>query len=70
MSFSMSLLLAVLAAGDGGAVPAPTQRATIPPSAFTVFKEDSGPVNYYSVGEDNGSRSSAACTGPGWGTSC
>jgi len=55
MSFSMSLLLAVLAAGDGGAVPAPTQRATIPPSAFTVFKEDSGPVNYYSVGEDNGS---------------
>jgi hypothetical protein len=55
MSFSMSLLLAVLAAGDGGAVPAPAHRATIPPSAFTVFKEDSGPVNYYSVGEDNGS---------------
>jgi len=54
MSLSMSLLLATLVASDGGVVsaPAPTHRAAIPPGAFTVFKEDSGPVNYYSVGED------------------
>src|SRR5262249_45418833 len=54
MSISMSLLLAALVAGDGGAVPAPapTHRTVIPPGAFTVFKEDSGPVNYCSVGED------------------
>ena len=54
MSISMFLLLTALAAGDGSTVPgpAPMHRATIPPSAFTVFKEDSGPVNYYSVGED------------------
>ena len=42
--------------GDGGTVPAagPAHRVVIPPSAFTVFKEDAGPVNYYSVTEDAG----------------
>jgi len=56
MSISMFLLLTALAAGDGSTVPgpAPMHRATIPPSAFTVFKEDSGPVNYYSVGSEEG----------------
>lgn len=54
MSISMSLVLAAIVASNGGAAPvsAPTRRAVIAPSAFTVFKEDSGPVNYYSVGED------------------
>ena len=48
MTFSMAVLLVSLAAGDGGAVPvsAPAHRVVIPPSDFTVFKEDSGPVNY------------------------
>ena len=57
MSFTMCLLLSALAAGEAPAVsgPAPLRRATIPPSAFTVFKEDSGPVNYYSVSEEDGS---------------
>ena len=54
MSISMSLVLAAFVASGGQAVPvpAPTHRAVIAPSAFTVFKQDSGPVNYYSVGED------------------
>ena len=53
MPFSMSLLLVALVASDGGTVPAPpAHRTTISPGAFTVFKQDSGPVNYYSVGED------------------
>jgi hypothetical protein len=56
MSVSMCLLLSALAAGVGPAVSgaAPPRRATIPPGAFTVFKEDSGPVNYYSVAEEQG----------------
>ena len=54
MSISMSLLLAAFVASNGVTVSAsaPTHRAVIPPGSFTVFKEDSGPVNYYSVGED------------------
>src|SRR5262245_23174104 len=56
MIFSMAVVLVALATGDGGGVPvsAPPHRVVIPPGAFTVFKEDSGPVNYYSVGEDGG----------------
>src|SRR4029453_3673785 len=56
MIFSMAAVLVALAAGDGGAVPvsAPAHRGVIPPRDFTVFKEDSGPVNYYSVGEEGG----------------
>ena len=61
-----ALLILAAASTDGGtdAEPAPAatappasparQRTVIPPSAFTVFKEDSGPVNYYSVGSDEG----------------
>ena len=52
MPFSMSLLLVALVASDGGTVPAPAHKTTLPPGAFTVFKQDSGPVNYYSVGQD------------------
>ncbi|HEY1335807.1 MAG TPA: DUF3047 domain-containing protein [Myxococcaceae bacterium] len=56
MSISTPLLLAAFVASDGATVPAAAEahRLTIPPSAFTVFKQDSGPVNYYSVAEDAG----------------
>src|ERR1700745_50998 len=67
MSFSMSLLLVALAASDGGSVPAPAHRSTSPPGAFTVFKQDSGPVNYYSVGEDGGTPILRAVYRPGLG---
>jgi len=67
MIFSMSLLLVALAASDGGTVPAPAHRTTIPPGAFTVFKQDSGPVNYYSVGEDGGTPTLRAVYRPGLG---
>jgi hypothetical protein len=54
MSISMSLALAAIVASNGVTMPAPapTHRAVIAPSAFTVFKQDSGPVNYYSVAEE------------------
>lgn len=67
MRFSISFLLVALAASDGGAVPLLTHREVIPPGAFTVFKEDSGPVNYYSVGEDEGSSVLRAMYRPGLG---
>jgi Protein of unknown function (DUF3047) len=69
MSLSMSLLLVTLVASDGGVVSGtpPAHRAGIPPSAFTVFKEDSGPVNYYSVGEEDGSPILRAVYRPGLG---
>jgi len=69
MSISMFLLLTALAAGDGNTVPgpAPVHRAAIPPSAFTVFKEDSGPVNYYSVAEEDGSAILRGVYRPGLG---
>ncbi|RPH68375.1 MAG: DUF3047 domain-containing protein [Myxococcaceae bacterium] len=69
MLFSMAVLLVALAASDGGAVPAspPGHRAVIPPDAFTVFREDSGPVNYYSVGEDGGTAILRAVYRPGLG---
>jgi hypothetical protein len=67
MSFSMSLLLVALVASDGGTVPAPAHRTTIPPGAFTVFKQDSGPVNYYSVAEDAGTPILRAVYRPGLG---
>jgi len=56
MRFSMALVLAGLTASDGGIAPPPPagHRAVIPLSSFTVFKEDSGPVNYYSLGNDEG----------------
>jgi len=56
MKFSMALVLAGLTASDGGIAPPPPagHRAVIPLSSFTVFKEDSGPVNYYSLGTDEG----------------
>ena len=56
MRFSMALVLAGLTASDGGIAPPPPagHRAVIPLSSFTVFKEDSGPVNYYSLGTDEG----------------
>ena len=73
MSFSMSPS-ALGASPRAMAGPCPRARRrtgpTIPPIAFTVFKEDSGPVNYYSVGEEEGPPSSAACTGRAWGTWC
>lgn len=69
MIFSTAVLLVVLAASDGGAVPvsAPAHRVVIPPGEFTVFKEDSGPVNYYSVGEDGGTLILRAAYRPGLG---
>jgi Protein of unknown function (DUF3047) len=69
MIFSMAVLLVALAAGDGGAVPvsAPAHRVVIPPRDFTVFKEDSGPVNYYSVGEDGETPILRAVYRPGLG---
>src|SRR5215470_4176352 len=67
MSISMSLLFAALVASDGGTVPAPAHRASIPPSAFAVFKEDSGPVNYYSVGEEDGTPILRGAYRPGLG---
>jgi hypothetical protein len=69
MIFSMAVLLVALAASDGGAVPASasSHRVVIPPGAFTVFKEDSGPVNYYSVGEDGGTPILRAVYRPGLG---
>ena len=65
VSWTALFLLAVASADAGtdaqpAAATAPTaaagsrQRTVIPPAAFTVFKEDSGPVNYYSVGSDEG----------------
>jgi hypothetical protein len=60
MFFSMAaVLLVALAAGDG------PHRAIIPPKDFTVFKEDSGPVNYYSVAEDEGTPILRAVYRPG-----
>lgn len=67
MRFSISFLLVALATSDGGAAPVPANQAAIPPGAFTVFKEDSGPVNYYSVGEDGGSPVLRAVYRPGLG---
>ncbi|HZJ55889.1 MAG TPA: DUF3047 domain-containing protein [Myxococcaceae bacterium] len=63
----MCLLLAAPAASDGGSVPAPAplQRFVIPPKTFTVFKEDSGPVNYYSVAEEEGSATLRGVYRPG-----
>jgi len=62
-----ALLLVSIASIDGrtepeatapsaAAAPAATasHRTVIPPGAFTVFKEDSGPVNFYLVGSDDG----------------
>ncbi|MGZ6134577.1 MAG: DUF3047 domain-containing protein [Myxococcaceae bacterium] len=60
-----ALLLVSIAASDGGtdaapaaAAAAPTsperRRAVIPLSAFIPFKYDSGPVNYYAVGSEEG----------------
>lgn len=65
-----ALLLLTVGSADAGTEPPPTgapgpalstapapsskQRTLIPPGAFTVFKEDSGPVNYYAVGSDDG----------------
>jgi len=56
MRFSTALVLAALAASDGANAPLPPagHRAVIPLASFTVFKEDSGPVNYYSLGNDEG----------------
>jgi hypothetical protein len=44
-------LLLLLASIDGGEAPqvSPEHRAVIPLTSFSVFKADSGPVNYYSV---------------------
>ncbi|HUM10063.1 MAG TPA: DUF3047 domain-containing protein [Myxococcaceae bacterium] len=69
MTVSSSLLLVALAASDGGTVPAPepAHRAAMPPSAFTVFKEDSGPVNYYSVGSEEDAPILRAVYRPGLG---
>ena len=58
----MSLSTALLAPGRSPRAtteprPRPSRarhRTVIPPAAFTVFKEDSGPVNYYSVGAEDG----------------
>jgi DUF3047 family protein len=53
--FSPTLLLLMLAANDGGTTLAvPARHAVVPLTSFTVFKEDSGPVNYYSVASEDG----------------
>jgi len=46
-----TLLLLMLATNDGGTTidPVPAHHAVVPLSSFDVFKQDSGPVNYYSV---------------------
>ena len=52
MSSSTTLLFLMLAANDGGTPAA--HRAVVPLHSFTVFKQDSGPVNYYSVTTEDG----------------
>src|SRR5215472_4015813 len=51
-----TLLFLMLAANDGGTAidPVPSHHAVVPLSSFTVFTQDSGPVNYYSVGSEEG----------------
>ena len=51
-----TLLFLMLAASDGGtaAAPAAAHRVVVPLGSFNVFKEDSGPVNYYSVASEDG----------------
>jgi hypothetical protein len=44
-----ALFLATLGNADEAAVPSVEHRAEIPLNSFTVFKQDSGPVNYYST---------------------
>lgn len=69
MSLSTALLLLALAWSGDGTAPAPEarHRTVIAPAAFSVFKEDSGPVNYYSVGAEEGVPLIRAVYRPGLG---
>lgn len=69
MSLSTALLLLALASSGDGTAPAPEarHRTVIAPAAFSVFKEDSGPVNYYSVGAEDGVPLIRAVYRPGLG---
>src|SRR5215471_15767080 len=51
-----TLLLLMLSTNDGGTAtePVPAHHAVVPLTSFTVFTQDSGPVNYYSVASEEG----------------
>jgi hypothetical protein len=67
---STYFLCAVLltAISDGGSDPSSAEhKALIPVQSFEIFKQDSGPVNYYSVVTDGDTPVLHAAYEPGWG---
>lgn len=70
MSQLTQLVCAVLvaAASDGGTPPSRAEhRGIVPLESFEVFKEDSGPVNYYSIVKEGDTRMLHGAYKPGWG---
>jgi Protein of unknown function (DUF3047) len=59
------LLLLVAAISDAGNVPEPWHEEAIPLDTFKVFKQDSGPVNYYAVVSESEARMIRAVYKPG-----
>ena len=62
---TLLVALLVLSLSDGGSSPAATRGETIPLESFKVFKEDSGPVNYYRVASEGDASMIRAVYKPG-----
>lgn len=64
-----ALLLVTIGAGDGAGAPPSSapHRTVVDLNTFEVFKEDSGPVNYYSLSSEDGVPVLRAAYRPGLG---